>query len=363
MYPNWKALVRNLRLHSAPRRLTAMLSILTAFTLLFSFVGSAQPVLAVDYPPDTSPDYPTVNGLFWGDRDNEVYQAYKWGDNSDTVLYTDVYSGTLYVALVVDGNVNDNVFDEGGGNQGTLYLQSAGWTTGREFTDLIDSEYAEFTATICEDTYTWKQGYARQTGAGSLEASNYLQAGWVSNNTIGEGGGTVPYGYESSSSLVWNMNHYAEAETKTYNMAAKCETDSRLPYSGTVCSAENLKSPFSLDLPLPGDTVSTTGGFPEEISIGSPISHSFKFEWEWATVYEWSVPLSLTCGLPVTYSVSHISSHHSPAKTGPQDDDPTPVTLTALAASTSAALVPIAGLVVGVSGVIVAPRRRRRRHQ
>ena len=138
MYPNLKALVRNLRMHAAPRRLTAVLSILTAFTLLFSFAASAQPVLAVPPPP-------TVNGLFYGDGDylEQRYTAIAWGTETDTVLYSRVYSDTLYVALVIDGNFNDNAFDA---LPTTTYMRSAGWQVGsnvRSAFHLLNSEYAE----------------------------------------------------------------------------------------------------------------------------------------------------------------------------------------------------------------------------
>ena len=312
------------------------------------------------------PPPPNVKGLFWGDGDHAVYEAIAWGTASDSVLYKYVNpvvtaDRRLYVALVVDGNLNDNAFDSEYGP----YMISAGWPSApnvRPAFHLMNSEFAEFTVDICGDEKTWQQGYARQfegivdgVGTGKeipISKSNNISATWVSGPTIATGSGVAPDDIESSSSIVWNLNHYAAAAVKTFDMNVKCGTT--LP-----CTVYDWKSPF---VDGDSDTVTNTGGFPEVISRTAtpptPLKHSSTYEWEWAMVYEWSVPLG-TCE---DYSISTGTTHHSPSKTG-ISDDPTPVTLIALAASTSAALLPIAGLVVGVSGVIVAPRRRRRRDQ
>jgi hypothetical protein len=356
------------------QRWIAVLSILTAFTLLFSFAASAQPVLAV-YPPPTEPGHPTVNGLYWGDGDGENYygNAIAFGVDTDSRLYKFVDpEGTpdrrLYVTLVIDGNFNDNAFDRVVNKELSAYMESAGWPKYRTAKSLMDSEYATFSVDICGQDATWVQGYARQfegitpegVGTGSelpISFSNNTSATWVSDHTITTGSGTPPDGFKSSSSIVWNLNNYAT--TPQYNMDVRCDAAGVDP-----CYPTDWKSPFSLDLPLPGDTVTTTGGFPAVISSTNRISHSVEFQWEWAMVYEWSVPVpmwNVDCD-PGDILVTTGDSHHSPSKLG-FSEDPTPVTLVALGAANSTALLPIAGLLVGSLGtVIVAPRRRRRRH-
>jgi len=383
MNSTWNKLVRSLRMHAAPRRLTAMLSILTAFTLLFSFAGSAQPALAVDaLPPATAPTRPTVNGLFYGDRDFEIYG--KWhltGLYSDTRLYRFIDPPNtqplgkrrMFVAMVVDGNLNDNAFDAGR----TSYMESAGWPDEVKVHTakaLMDSEKAQFAVEICgQDVITWTQGYARQFDGndeiGLPHGSDFIRGGWRSNETITNGSGelTAPEGYTSSSSIVWNLNNYATNYTGPYsptNPASPPQFDMGVNCTTFPCDTAFWKSPFVLGA---SDTVTTTGGWPETITTTTPISFSIPYQWEWAMVYEWSVlvPELMPEGEPCTDDdilISTGSVHHSPSKTG-ISDDPTPVTLTALAASTSAALLPIAGLLVGVSGIIVAPRRRRRRDE
>jgi len=386
MYPNWNMLVRNLRMHAGPRRLTAMLSILTAFTLLFSFAASAQPVLAVppypDYRPDTPPTRPTVNGLFWGDRDEEVYKYLAGGVFSDSVLYWYVdpldydpldptnSNRRMFVAFVVDGNLNDNAFTAVT-DSNTHYMESAGWgTQTRTAFQLMNSEYARFSVNICLDEVDeWQQGYARQVLDGNLQplrGSVFGQGTWVSNPTIDTGDDlpAPPTSLElhSSSSIAWNLTRYNENYGSSgpglFDMDVNCTPSDD-------CELEDWKSPFKDDtwgLPLPGNTVTTTGGFPEVISRtaipATPLTHSLELEWEWPMVYEWSVLVG-NCPESSIFVTSG-ETHHSPSKTG-ISDDPTPVTLTAPAALTTAALLPIAGLLVGVSVVIVAPRRRRRR--
>lgn len=82
-------MIRSLRVLSAPRRLTSVVSILAASALLLSFAASVQPVLAdtPPYPPTAKPNHPHVNGLSWGDPDNELCQPIASGTASNSVLY------------------------------------------------------------------------------------------------------------------------------------------------------------------------------------------------------------------------------------------------------------------------------------
>ena len=73
----------------------------------------------------------------------------------------------------------------------------------------------------------------------------------------------------------------------------------------------NWKSPFNTASP---DTVPGLDGYPVS---GSPGFSSY-YQWEWPMVYEWSVDLSSFGPAPIF--VISANSHHSPAKTGDEND-------------------------------------------
>ncbi len=320
----------------------AIMSALAILGLLLSFIAFPQPVSA-------DPGPPTVNGLFWGDGDHEIYEFYAKAYASDSKLYTyvDDHNNRLYVALVVDGNWNDNVFDATYSD----YQKSAGWPRGgnvRPARHLTNSEFASFTATICGTTYEWGQGYAQQ-GSNDAKSSVNTEMNWVSSHLNDKGFGGPPAGIESSSSLVWNMNNYASNLANSASLFTM-EVNGNNP--------ETWKSPFDPDNP---DTVIGLDGWPEGgvISATAPITYSAIYEWEWAMVYEWSVDLPDGC----SYTVYSPFSHHSPAKKpGENDffDPPTAITLTALDAPTNAYVVmPVFGLLLSAGAIVVIPRRRR----
>ena len=93
---------------------------------------------------------PTVNGLFYGDGDENQYVLYNTSIGGSKLWYT-VYGNTLYVALVVDRSVNDNVFAPKTNKE---YNQSAGWENHRDAKRLTDSEFAEFSLTVGDASYT-----------------------------------------------------------------------------------------------------------------------------------------------------------------------------------------------------------------
>ena len=115
---------------------------------------------------------PTVNGLFYGDGDNQRYPSTPYAQSEyGSNLYLTLINNTLYVALVVDRSVNDNVFagkssGQGGDPTADDYLASAGWGSGGNLSALrrMDSEFAEFNFTVGtgtnQQTFTWQQGYA-----------------------------------------------------------------------------------------------------------------------------------------------------------------------------------------------------------
>jgi hypothetical protein len=272
-------------------------SLLVLISLLSALTALPQPVVAADGPP-------TVNGLFWGDGDWERYgDYYAKATASDSKLYrfVDGANERLYVALVVDGNFNDNVFDY----SLTPYMESAGWNRTRSIKELLLSDHAVFELYLtCDGTtefYTWGQGYAKQGNANWQQSSNTATDWWSGQTGQEPSIGAPPAGIDQSSSLVWNMNHYA--------------VDPRFDMNVNGPAVANWKSAFDATNP---NTVVDLDGWPDGgvISSTAPITFSETYQWEWAMVYEWSVPLPAGC----SYRVTSPLSHHSPSKPGGEND-------------------------------------------
>jgi hypothetical protein len=240
---------------------------------------------------------PTVNGLFFGDGDDSLYIPYATSEYG-SILYIYFDNPTLYVALVVDRSVNDNVFSPASNK---AYTQSAGMNPPRDAKRLYDSEFASFTFE-CETvplSWTWQMGYAGKPGAT-----------WIADHTVGGGLGTPPPGIVSASSLSWNMNTY---EAKPYPTG--------VPWNMYVFGTTNdlWKSPFD---PANPDTVPGLDGYPPT----GPIGYSTVYEWEWPMVYEWSLDLAAAgCGGNPLFLVTG-QSHHSPSKVSDENDDFPPLT-------------------------------------
>ncbi len=224
---------------------------------------------------------PTVNGLFYGDGDQHNYVLYNTSIGGSKLWYT-FADNRIYVALVVDRSVNDNVF----GNRD--YTQSAGWGPPHPANRLVDSEYAQFTLTVGSTTFQWNQGYGALVGGV-----------WNSDHTTGAGSGTPPAGYVSSSSFAWNINNYEANVAPNWNMYV----------NGS--GINNWKSPFEVSAP---DVAVGLDGYPAT----GLITYSPYYQWEWPMVYEWSADLSSFGPEPIF--VISAQSHHSPAKSGSQDD-------------------------------------------
>jgi len=230
---------------------------------------------------------PTVNGLFHGDGDANRYVLYNTSVGGSKLWYT-VAGNRLFVALVVDRSVNDNVF-----SSNRDYTRDAGWNPPRDASKLINSEYARFTLAVGEASFEWNQGYGER-----------VDGVWKSDHTTGAGSGTPPPGYISSSSFAWNINTYLANPAPTWNLYA----------NGT--GMNDWKSPFRAAVP---NVVLGLEGYPASGDLG----FSEFFQWEWSMVYEWSADLSSFGTAPV-FVISG-QSHHSPAKTGSEDDPfPTP---------------------------------------
>ncbi|HUP41646.1 MAG TPA: hypothetical protein VM599_00395, partial [Thermoanaerobaculia bacterium] len=160
---------------------------------------------------------PTVNGLFYGDGDDAYYVHWATSElGSKLYVYLHVPTTTLYVALVVDRSVNDNVFGASDPNFPGNYMVSAGWGAGagqqRSASALTNSEFATFEF-ACEEgsprNWAWQQGYA------------CLQSGtWVSDQTCGASSApsTWPPSIVSSSSWVANINTYQAKATPGWSL-------------------------------------------------------------------------------------------------------------------------------------------------
>jgi hypothetical protein len=250
---------------------------------------------------DAAAGPPTVNGLFYGNGDDQKYIPYLTSvGGSVQYVYFDALTNNLYVALVVDHSVNDLVCapNEGGGQNANLYVKSAGWGNHRDCKRASDSEYASWTLACTlgdeEKTWNWQQALGCAI-TGGANPSN-----WVSDESCGpsQGGGPWPQSIVSSTSWVHNVNAFQSNPSPAWDMYVHGD--------GTA----NWKSPFLSSDP---NDVTVVPGYP---------TYSPDHEWEWSMVYEWSVDLGpggVDCGNEAIYFITG-ESHHSPAKSGPEDD-------------------------------------------
>ena len=278
------------RLHLLTRRLAA--GALVVLLLSTAGIASAQA--------------PTVNGLFYGDGDNTRYV--EWNTSyygSKLYTYFDRPGTTLYVALVVDPFVNDNVFTDRPPDT-AAYMSSVAWGGGagqqRDAATLTNSEFASFTF-ACDQTsgpmWTWAQAY----GCAPSPSTGL----WASRHNCGPGFGTPPPTYNSTSSFAWNINNY---RTKYGTSAPPIGSP---PWNMYVygTAAGNWKSPFASGSP----TV-----VPGAVSPAVVPPYSATYEWEWRMVFEWSVNIvGAGCGPNALYLVTG-QSHHSPMKADAEGD-------------------------------------------
>lgn len=255
---------------------------------------------------------PTVNGLFYGDGDDAYYVHWATSElGSKLYVYLDVPATTLYVALVVDRSVNDNVFGASHAGFSGNYMQSAGWGAGggqqRSASALTNSEFATFEF-ACEEgsdrNWAWQQGYA------------CLQSGtWVSDSSCGTSGVVLngfPPGLQSASSFALNVNTWNAQAVKPWDMHV----------FGT--SQSDWKSPFSASDPntTPPNNPNTVIGL-EGYPASGQITYNSTYLYEWSMIYEWSIdvgPSGTNCGSNGLFLVTG-ASHHSPMKEFWEDND------------------------------------------
>jgi uncharacterized protein (TIGR02597 family) len=277
---------RDLSIHAAsgfPRGDHSSTAITLAAMIVSACYAGAQAV--------PNPNTPLVNGLFYGDGDSERYVLIAESPGGSKLYgYFDTTTSRYYSALVVDRAVNDNVV----GNK--TYTDNAGWNPAHPFNRIVDSEFMGFTLSCGSQSWTWKQGYAAQPDS----PRNVTNPTWFSSHEAGAGTGTPPPGYVSSSSMVWNLNNHAAGNSPSWDVT-----------QGGTLAYNDWKSPFA---PASPNTVIGLDGYPATGKIGFSQTHG----WEWAMVYEFSVDLSSSGPNPIR--LMNISSHHSPAKSGGEDD-------------------------------------------
>lgn len=243
---------------------------------------------------------PVVNGLFFGDGDNADYVLYD-ESVSGSKLYVFFARPTVYVALVVNQTVNDNVCSP---KTAAAYTQSAGWGNHRDCKRASDSEFASFTlrCEVAPLSWAWQQGLARRL------ANNT----WVSDQ-FGAGTGTPPPGYVSASSFTANVNTYRANWIANGNSPPVPGWD--LYQGGTPATTRSdWWSPYTSQATK--NTVIGVDGYPSLLNGTYSNTHS----WEWPQVYEWSVNLQTAgCGAQPVFFVTG-NSHHSPGKSGPEND-------------------------------------------
>ncbi len=237
---------------------------------------------------------PTVNGLFYGDGDAANYQTLGVSEAGRGTLYYNLDGDTLYIAMVVDQSVNDNVF--GWRDHDTAYLQSAGWALpggghNHKWKDLKNSDHIQLNLSCGNNDITWKQDYLYDLD----NDKEPLEADWVSDPYNHDGNDDqLPAGFvlASASSLSWDMNYAAQ------------NSGWDITQNGNRDREDRYISPF--DAASPDDV--TALGYPTWDSTNN---------WEWAMVYEMSLDVGLCGDNPIALSV--ISAHNSPPKDGDND--------------------------------------------
>ena len=229
---------------------------------------------------------PTVNGLFYGDGDDGNYDLFS-SDPGYGAIYKKQVGSILYVAVVLEGGANDNVFGEQ--KLDDAYLTAAGWNN-HNFKHLVTSDHVQLRLTACGDSWEWYHGYLYDADGDS----DPNEKDWLSgpgDNSIG--GGTVPDGtggtpelLATASSMQWNMNN------TTWDVTLSSNRTSSTAY----------KSPDAN-----GDDDVTDEAYPY---------YNEAYKWEWSMIYEFSIDLK-TCGAD-EYNLEFLAAHNSP----PKDRDP-----------------------------------------
>jgi hypothetical protein len=222
-----------------------------------------------------------VNGLFYGDGDDQQYELIASNDGGRGDLYARLVDEHLYIAVIVDPSVNDNVF--GDKQTDSDYLASAGWNNpSHKAGDLLRSEHIELLFQCGDESWTWKQDYIYDID----RDENPSETDWVSDQDGPDGDGTPPPGYQAASSFAWNLNNSLWDVTM----------------GGTRPNLNDWKSPDN--------------GSGDVATMNYPM-YSDDYKWEWPIVYEMRIDLSQCAD--EGYYIEVLTAHNSPPKTDPPD--------------------------------------------
>lgn len=246
-----------------------------------SVVGILMMLLAL-VPAGVVSAAPSVDGR----PDIGNYSVYGYSPGGRGTLYYALDGSTLYVMMVVDETVNDNVFGKDKDAGDKAYVATAGWGK-HSFKDLVNSDHINLTLTCGTDSWTWQQDYAYDADGDK----NPLETDWKSDYLGNDGGGTPPPGIIASSSLAWNLNNTLWDVT----------------LGGNRTGDKDYKSPDDVQWP-PSDNDVTNNGWPGYDSTNV---------WEWQMVYEMSMNVPSCASNPILITVN--SAHNSPSKDGTPD--------------------------------------------
>ena len=239
---------------------------------------------------------PTVNGLFYGDGDQ--YNYYFLGEDPGRgTLYYNRVGDTLYLAVVVDISVNDNVIGWSeaaqGGGPDRPYVFDALWGKEHSAAKLIGSDNVTFKFECGTYSRTWSQDYVYN----SVDQKDPTRTDWLSDpvGPDGSGAGTGPPGLVSASSMQWNFNNTTWDYTLGDSPGGPRYNDN------TRWKSVDADSDNDID--------------DEEGWNGDWYNDAYK--WEWAMVYEMSIDVTDCGSNPI--SVGVLSAHNSPVKSGDED--------------------------------------------
>ena len=244
-----------------------------------SLMVLAAVVLLLPVAAVTAAAPPVVDGRFYGGADpdaNDYVLLAQDPGRGDLYYYQD--GSTLYLAVVVNTDVNDNVF----GNMSLVgdqdYVKTVSWkgqANQHTAKALVNSEMMQLQFACAGQTWGWQQDYVYDSGGT-----------WLSDPMGPDGTKVWPSVLiASASSLAWNFNN------------------STWPYSGGSSNQDTWKS-------VDGD------------GNNSPLNDGYgtynaTYGWEWPLVYEMSLDLSLCGG--ESWIARIVSAHNSPPKTGTTD--------------------------------------------
>jgi len=264
-------------------------------------IGLLSATLTVIPTAEAAAGTPPVNGLYFGDGDEANYYFLMGGTSGRGDVYYNLTGNTLYVLMLVDEGVNDNVFGWSKKHDpDRAYVESAGWGQEHTANKLIGSDHLEAGVSCGDLSWQWSQDYVYRSGylPPKLAQNIPFQTDWLSDPYGSDGGGTPPPGLiASASSMQWNFNN--------------TEWDYTLDWARI--GNKQWKSPD-----VDGDDDVATDGWP---------GYNSAVKWEWPMVYEMAIDLDASGCESYPLMVQIFSAHNSPPKSGDEDLPIPPVAL------------------------------------